>query len=141
MPINTVTRAPGPYPCARHSFNDTVVPQPGLNNATMRYSVGAIVGGSSAINGMFFDRGAKADYDAWESLGNPGWGWEKLFPYFKKSTKLTAPSEEQVRKFGYTWDTSAYGDGPIQASYSLWQWESTSKSYARCSKSRKLSMI
>jgi choline dehydrogenase-like flavoprotein len=34
---------------------------------------------------MFFDRGAAADYDAWSSLGNPGWGWDDLLPYFKVS--------------------------------------------------------
>jgi choline dehydrogenase-like flavoprotein len=34
--------------------------------------------------GMVFDRASKADYDSWEELGNPGWGWDGLFPYFKK---------------------------------------------------------
>jgi choline dehydrogenase-like flavoprotein len=34
--------------------------------------------------GMVFDRASKADYNSWEDLGNPGWGWDGLFPYFKK---------------------------------------------------------
>jgi choline dehydrogenase-like flavoprotein len=34
---------------------------------------------------MFFDRGSAVDYDAWESLGNDGWAWEDLLPYFKKA--------------------------------------------------------
>jgi choline dehydrogenase-like flavoprotein len=42
------------------------------------------VGGGTVVNGMFFARGAAADYDAWEQLGNPGWGWEGLLPCFKK---------------------------------------------------------
>jgi choline dehydrogenase-like flavoprotein len=42
------------------------------------------VGGGTVVNGMFFARGAAADYDAWEQLGNPGWGWEGLLPYFQK---------------------------------------------------------
>lgn len=126
LPSNNARRG-GPNACVRHRFNYTALPQPGLNNATTIYPIGAIVGGSSAVNGMVFDRGAKADYDAWESIGNPGWNWDSLFPYFRKSTTLTAPSRENVKKYGYTYDTAAYGEGPIQASYSLFQWESTSK--------------
>ena len=74
---------------------------------------------------MFFDRGARADYDAWVDLGNPGWGWDDLFPYFKKSVQLSPPSEESVKKFGYTWDSAAYGDGPVYASYPPWQFPAT----------------
>lgn len=46
-----------------------------------------VIGGGSAINGMFFDRGGPKDYDAWESLGNKGWGWKVLKEYFKKVRK------------------------------------------------------
>jgi choline dehydrogenase-like flavoprotein len=126
MPVNSVSTASKFGPCLAHHFNDTTVPQPGLNNASLKYLVGAVVGGSSAVNGMFFDRGTKADYDAWESLGNPGWGWDGLFPYFKKSVKFTPPSEKDAEKYGYTWDTAAYGeDSPIQATLSRWQWNTT----------------
>lgn len=65
-------------------FNVTSVAQPGLGNRTFALPIGAVVGGGSAVNGMAWDRGAAADYDAWEKLGNPGWGWAGLFPYFKK---------------------------------------------------------
>lgn len=60
------------------------IPQPGLNNRTSGVQTGTVVGGGSTVNGMAFDRGSKADYDAWEELGNPGWNWESLFEYFKK---------------------------------------------------------
>lgn len=63
---------------------DTSIPQPGLNNRTAPLYTGDVVGGGTVVNGMFFARGAAADYDAWEQLGNPGWGWEGLLPYFKK---------------------------------------------------------
>lgn len=42
------------------------------------------MGGGSAVNGMFFDRGSREDYDNWAELGNPGWDFEGLLPYFKK---------------------------------------------------------
>lgn len=42
------------------------------------------MGGSTKLNRMVFDRGSKADYDDWAELGNKGWDWDTLFPYFKK---------------------------------------------------------
>ncbi|KAF1955813.1 alcohol oxidase [Byssothecium circinans] len=109
-------------PCNKHRFNISSVPQKEINGLVYSYAVGAVVGGSSAINGMVFDRGAKADYDAWEELGNPGWGWDDLFPYFKKSATFTPPSQEDTKRYGYTWEGSAYGNGPVHASYPPFQW-------------------
>lgn len=62
----------------------TSVPQPGLDNRTSLLYTGAVVGGGTVVNGMFFARGSAADYDAWERLGNPGWAWKDLLPYFKR---------------------------------------------------------
>ena len=62
----------------------TSTPQPGLDNRTAPLYTGAVVGGGTVVNGMFFHRGSAGDYDAWEKLGNPGWGWKDLLPYFKK---------------------------------------------------------
>lgn len=69
-------------------FNITSVPQPGLDGRDYLVLAGAVVGGGSAVNGMFFDRGSADDYNAWELLGNPGWGWEGLYPYFQKVWSL-----------------------------------------------------
>ena len=60
------------------------IPQKGLNGRTSIVYSGAVVGGGTVVNAMFFNRGSKADWDSWELLGNPGWNWEGLLPYFKK---------------------------------------------------------
>ena len=44
-----------------------------------------MLGGSSSINGMVYVRGQPQDYDVWRQLGNTGWSWEDVLPYFKKS--------------------------------------------------------
>ena len=61
------------------------VPQPGLNGRKGYQPRGKTLGGSSSINAMLYVRGHKWDYDHWASLGNPGWSYDDVLPYFKKS--------------------------------------------------------
>jgi choline dehydrogenase len=57
----------------------------GLNNREMNFPRGKTLGGSSSINGMLYIRGQSNDYNYWRQLGNVGWSWEDVLPYFKKS--------------------------------------------------------
>ena len=59
--------------------------EPGLNNRTIVWPRGRTLGGSSSINGHVYMRGTPADYDGWRDLGNPGWSWNEVLPYFKRS--------------------------------------------------------
>ncbi len=58
---------------------------PGLNNRQSYWPRGKVVGGSSSINAMVYIRGQHEDYNDWRDKGNPGWGWEDVMPYFRKS--------------------------------------------------------
>ncbi|MGB3280882.1 MAG: GMC family oxidoreductase N-terminal domain-containing protein [Pseudorhodobacter sp.] len=59
--------------------------EPGLNNRAINYPRGRTLGGCTAINGMIYMRGQAADYDGWRQMGNAGWGWDDVLPYFLKS--------------------------------------------------------
>lgn len=52
-----------------------------------------VLGGSSTVNGCIWLRGSRADYDAWESLGNPGWSFDDVLPFFMKAERDSAPSD------------------------------------------------
>ncbi len=58
---------------------------PGLDGREMNYPRGKVLGGSSSINGLLYIRGQSNDYDYWRQLGNVGWSWDDVLPYFKKA--------------------------------------------------------
>lgn len=60
-------------------------PEPDTANRRIPWPRGKVLGGCSAINGLLYIRGQAQDYDHWRDLGNPGWGWSDLLPYFIKS--------------------------------------------------------
>ena len=85
--------------------------EPGLNGRSLAYPRGKLLGGCSSVNGMIYMRGQAADYDHWRQLGNPGWGWDDVLPYFLKSEDHHGPrsdlhgrgGEWKVQKQRLTW--------------------------------------
>ncbi len=66
-------------------WNYATEPEAHLHERRLYWPRGKVVGGSSAINAMIYIRGNRADYDHWRDLGNEGWGFAEVLPYFKKS--------------------------------------------------------
>jgi choline dehydrogenase len=62
-------------------------PSEGTAGRQIALPQGRVFGGSSSINGLVYNRGQAADYDAWAKLGNPGWSYEEVLPYFRRSER------------------------------------------------------
>jgi choline dehydrogenase len=81
---------PGAWPTLIGSEVDwryTTVPQHGLGGAEIPYPRGRVLGGSSAINAMFHQRGHRSAVDAWAAAGATGWGYDDLLPFFRRSER------------------------------------------------------
>jgi choline dehydrogenase-like flavoprotein len=68
----------------KYDWNTSYAADEGLDGRVVSIPQGKVVGGSTKLNRMVFDRGARSDYDGWEALGNEGWNFETFLPYFKK---------------------------------------------------------
>jgi len=69
-------------------------PEPELNNRRIIQPRGKVLGGSSSINGLLYIRGQKEDYDHWRQLGNAGWGFDDVLPYFRRAEDQERGADE-----------------------------------------------
>ncbi|KAK4887893.1 hypothetical protein RN001_004164 [Aquatica leii] len=72
----------------------------GMINQECKYPRGKGLGGSSLINGLIYSRGNKDDYDNWQKMGNPGWSYKNVLPYFKKSENFTINGDLEYHETG-----------------------------------------
>lgn len=80
----------------------------GVKNKSCRWAKGKALGGSSVINAMLHIHGIKRDYDQWAKMGNNGWNYEEVLPYFRKS-------ESYNREFAARLGSKYFGtDGPLR---------------------------
>ncbi|KAF4887978.1 Dehydrogenase citC [Colletotrichum fructicola] len=93
----------------KYDWNFTTVTQTNVNNRVFSVNRGKVLGGSSALNLMSYDRSAAEEYDSWEALGNAGWNWETMIAAMKKSENFTGINTD-------TYGSEGVGDsGPVKA--------------------------
>lgn len=93
------------------------VPQPGLNGRKGYQPRGKTLGGSSAINAMVYIRGHRVDYDEWAALGNPGWSYDDVLPYFRLSERNIRIKDDWHGQDGPLWVSDLRTDNPIHRDY------------------------
>ncbi|MPM12468.1 Oxygen-dependent choline dehydrogenase [bioreactor metagenome] len=71
---------------------------------------GKTLGGSTSINGLIYNRGQREDFDGWAALGNPGWSYDEVLPYFKRSEGFVDGGNSALR--GHT--------GPLKVTLPHW---------------------
>lgn len=91
----------------------STVPQKHAHNRKVYWPRGKTLGGSSSINGMIYVRGHRSDYDAWAYAGNPGWDYESVLPYFKKSEDFQRGANAYHGTGGLLHVTADYEPHPV----------------------------
>jgi choline dehydrogenase len=87
-------------------------PDPGTAGRAILYPRGRVFGGSSSINGLIYVRGQPEDFDHWAQLGNRGWGWDDVLPYFRQAENWEG-DETEVRGKGGPLFTSKMDRSPL----------------------------
>ncbi|MCF6300056.1 MAG: choline dehydrogenase [Proteobacteria bacterium] len=91
--------------------------EPNLNNRQLFWPRGKVLGGSSSINAMCYSRGHKKDYDLWQQMGNTGWSYEDVLPYFIKSENNQRIFNEQHGNEGPMWVSDLIYHNPLSMSF------------------------
>ncbi|CAB3246363.1 unnamed protein product [Arctia plantaginis] len=73
----------------------------GFDNQQCNWPRGKVMGGSSVLNYMIYTRGTEQDYNGWKDMGNEGWGWDNVLPYFKKVENFNIPTFNNKDHHGY----------------------------------------
>jgi choline dehydrogenase len=79
------------------TWNFKSEPGPGVNGRSFSLPQGRVLGGSSSINGLNYVRGQAVDYDNWAQAGNPGWSYDDVLPYFKRSENKKGSPDAKFR--------------------------------------------
>ncbi|KZT59087.1 GMC oxidoreductase [Calocera cornea HHB12733] len=106
-----------------YDWQFTTVAQPALNNHEVAWPRGRVLGGSTAVNGMYLVRPSQLEFDTWAQLqdgaaGANDWAWESLFPMMRKSENFTAPPPDISDEGAIQYNIASHGtSGPVHYSY------------------------
>ncbi|THW75817.1 alcohol oxidase [Aureobasidium pullulans] len=94
-------------------------PSPSMSNRRMKHPRGRVIGGSSAINSLAIIYPSAADIDVWAELGNDGWDWKTLAPYFLKFQTIEPPNDEVKKQVNiiHSDETIRKSNGPVRTSF------------------------
>ncbi|NMM06760.1 GMC family oxidoreductase N-terminal domain-containing protein [Polaromonas sp.] len=81
----------------KYTWQFEAEPAAQTNGRAILLPQGRTLGGSTAINGMVYNRGQREDYDDWEALGNPGWNFDSVLPHFRRSEAFLGDGDDQFR--------------------------------------------
>jgi choline dehydrogenase len=89
-------------------------PEPHLKNRQLHWPRGKVIGGSSSINGMMYIRGQPQDYETWRQMGNEGWDYASVLPYFKRAEGHVEKKDSPFHGTDGPWKIKrAYSDNPL----------------------------
>lgn len=115
--VNIPTGAVAMLPTRLNNWAFETVPQPSLNGRKGYQPRGRTLGGSSAINAMVYIRGHRSDYDTWAALGNPGWSYDDVLPYFRLSEHNERFDDAWHGRDGPLWVSDLRTGNPFHARY------------------------
>lgn len=130
---------------SKYDWNLSTVPQTYLDGLPRPLPQGRVLGGGTILNGMLWNRGSIGDYGDWVQLGNPGWSWDDMLPYFKKvrgarsrrymrlltfqqqsETYTPVYNSEVASQFSIQEDLDVHGfSGPVNVSFSKYFYNSS----------------
>jgi choline dehydrogenase-like flavoprotein len=108
-PLGTIVLGPRKN-ASNWAFSTT--PQPGLKGRRDFHPLGRGLGGGTVINTLIYMRGNRRDYDGWAALGNPGWSYAEVLPYFRKSENNQVHRDEYHGSDGPAWVDDLRTDNP-----------------------------
>ncbi|KVN34773.1 glucose-methanol-choline oxidoreductase [Burkholderia stagnalis] len=115
--VNVPTGAVAMMPTRINNWAFETVPQPGLGGRRGYQPRGKALGGSSAINAMVYIRGHRSDYDHWAALGNDGWAFDDVLPYFRLSEHNERFDDAWHGRDGPLWVSDLRTGNPFHARY------------------------
>jgi choline dehydrogenase len=81
----------------RYTWRFSAEPSPHTNQRAIGLPQGRTLGGSTAINGMVYNRGQREDFDHWAALGNPGWSYDEILPCFRRTERFLGGGDDALR--------------------------------------------